>query len=232
VADLVTHLCSALLPGAFLRGRLLPLVAVGTALPDLFGRAVPLALEAAAGAGAPVPPSLLWPWTALHEPFGWMAVGVALGAAFVEDDRRAAILALWSGCALHTLLDVLQHHHGAGYLLLAPLSAARFELGWIGSEVTVPLALPLAAVTVAAWLPAAVEAAGVLPSRPRALLWLLVPMVASGVAGSGWGAVAGLAFAGATWRWWRHPREYLAVGGVLVAAAAAVLAVAMTRSLT
>ncbi|MEZ4237475.1 MAG: hypothetical protein R3F59_15275, partial [Myxococcota bacterium] len=150
----MTHLCTALLPGAVVRGRLVPLCAVGTVLPDAFGRAIPLSLERLAGLGVAVPPIALWPWSALHEPVGWAAVSVALGTAFVARDRTPATLALMAGCALHTALDVLQDHHGEGYLLLAPLSPARFELGWIGSEATVAVAWPLAAVTLAAWFPA------------------------------------------------------------------------------
>jgi hypothetical protein len=231
VADLVTHLCTALLPGAFTRGRLVPLVAVGTVLPDAVGRAVPLALERVAGAGLAVPPWALWPWAALHEPVGWLALCSAIGATFVCRDRVPATVALWLGCALHTALDVLQHHHGEGYLLLAPFSAARLELGWIGSEATVPLAPPLAAVTAAAWLPAAVEAAGLVPPwRPRALLVLVLPIFASawlGASAAGWTAAGALAFAAATWRWWSaHPAEYASAGLALAAAAVAAQGIA------
>jgi len=45
--------------------------------------------------------------------------------------------------ALHLALDVLQSHHGAGYMLMFPLATGSFEFGWIGSEATVPFALPL-----------------------------------------------------------------------------------------
>ncbi len=148
MADLVTHACSALLPGAFVRSRLVPVVTVGAVLPDALGRAVPLALER-----LPVPEPLIWPWGALHEPAGWLLVSGGLALAFVEGQRRRVLLALWLGCLLHTALDLTQSHHGEGYAVLAPITLARFELGWMGSEATVPFALPLLGLTAAAWLP-------------------------------------------------------------------------------
>ncbi|MEQ1508392.1 MAG: hypothetical protein ABMB14_39545, partial [Myxococcota bacterium] len=145
MADLVTHLCTALLPGSIVRSRLVPLVAIGTVIPDALGRAIPLGLERLYAAGAPVPPWALWPWTAFHEPSGWALVSIAAGATFVATDRRPATVALLAGCALHTGLDLLQDHHGEGYLLFAPVSTRDVELGWFGSAATVGIAAPLAA---------------------------------------------------------------------------------------
>jgi hypothetical protein len=152
VADLVTHLAVVLLPAGIARWRLAPVAAFGAALPDLLGRAVPLGLERLYAAGAPVPMALLWPWSSLHEPLGWALASTLFATAFVERDRRRVLLAAWLGGAAHTALDVLQDHRGEGYLLLVPLSSARFELGWIGSEATVAWAEPLAAWTAVAWV--------------------------------------------------------------------------------
>jgi hypothetical protein len=152
VADLVTHLCVVLLPGTLVRSPLVVVVAAGTVLPDALGRAIPLTLDAARRAGAPVPEALIWPWSALHEPFGWALVSVLIATLFVVRQRWPVLCALWLGGALHTALDVLQDHHGQGYLLLAPFTTRTFELGWIGSEATVGVALPLALLTTMAWV--------------------------------------------------------------------------------
>jgi hypothetical protein len=141
-----------LLPGAAVRSPLVAAVAVGTVMPDVFGRAVPLALDAARRAGGPIPEPVIWPWAALHEPFGWALASVLIAMSFVEHERWPVLRALWLGAAIHTLLDVLQDHHGQGYLLLAPCSSNTFELGWIGSEATVGVAVPLAVVTALAWI--------------------------------------------------------------------------------
>jgi hypothetical protein len=221
VADLVTHLCTALLPGALLRSRITPVVAFGTVLPDLFGRAVPLALERLYDRGWPVPPELLWPWSALHEPVGWALVSALGCTLFVEKQRKRVLGALCLGGALHTGLDVLQDHHGEGYLLLAPFSARDFELGLIGSEATVALAGPLAFVTACAWLPGVIEWAVGAPRRPGP--WLLAALGAgavSGWAGSGAGLAGAWAFAASSAPWWRERPRSFALAAVLSLAVA------------
>ena len=229
MADLVTHACTALLPGALFRSRFLPFVVVGTVLPDALGRAVPLALERLLAYGLPVPMPVLWAWSGLHEPIGAALCALVLALAFREGDRRRVLLALWGGCALHTAVDVLQDHHGEGYVLLAPLSDLDFELGWIGSEATVAVAGPLALLTAAAWAPAAIGAIGAEPSvRPRMLLWLAVPvgiaLAVGGVRPAAWSAAAALALVAATCRWWTgHPAERVAVAGLWLALAVTLL---------
>jgi hypothetical protein len=158
VADLVTHVCVVLLPGSLVRSPLVVVAAAGAALPDLLGRAVPMALDGARRAGAPIPEAAVWPWVGLHEPFGWILVSIVIGQLFVRAHRWRVVVALWAGAAVHTLLDLLQDHHGQGYLLLAPFSVRSFELGWIGSEATVSWSVPLAIATAAAWLLRAVGA--------------------------------------------------------------------------
>lgn len=151
MADLVTHLCTALLPASLAPRRWMLPLSVGVVLPDALGRAVPLGLELVRSFGVPLSDRLIWPWTALHAPLGITLVAALVALCFVPRDRRTVLLGLWAGGALHIGLDVLQDHHGHGYALLAPLSWRTFELGWIGSESTVPWALPLLAVTALAW---------------------------------------------------------------------------------
>lgn len=232
MADLVSHLCVALLPGAASRSPRVALVGVGTVVPDLFGRAVPLALEQVQAAGAPIPDPALWLWGALHEPAGYTLVAGLCALAVVRRDRRAAFGALWLGCALHTALDLTQFHHGHGYLVLAPLSSATFELGWIGSEATVDAAPWLALATAIAWLPALWEARFGVP-RPdlRAVAAVALPLHAglslvvasawgaAGPAAVGWGVawlhLVGLGLLLGTRRWWEG--RWPAVVGLIVA---------------
>ena len=144
----------ALLPGAFVRGALRPLVGavtLGSVLPDVLGRVVPLALEQAQLRGLPVPVLLVLPWNALHSPAGSLAAAGVVAFLFVPEHRSRVFAAVALGIGLHLGLDVLQFHHGQGYPLLLPFSWATFELGWIGSEATVPWALPLLALTGLAW---------------------------------------------------------------------------------
>lgn len=151
MADLVTHLCTALLPGVLVgRWRWVAPTALGTVLPDLGSRVVPLGLEQI-GRLVPLPDVVFWPWGVLHEPVGCVLTAAAIALCFVPRDRRVVLAGLLLGCALHLGLDVLQDHHGEGYALLVPVSLATFELGWIGSEATVGWALPLAGLTGLAW---------------------------------------------------------------------------------
>lgn len=243
MADLVTHACTALLPGAVFRTRGVGVVALGAVLPDLAGRVIPLGLDLVGRHGAPLPEWATWPWTALHEPIGWSLTCGLLALAFVDGQRRRAFGLLALGCTLHTLVDLLQDHHGEGYLLLAPLSVRRFELGWIGSEATVPWALPLLAATGLAWVPASVERAlGRVPEvgwlRVAAVLvpvhallpvalWAAGLDVAGLVATLAWLHVAGAGLLLGTWRWWREQVPLLLALLVVDHAASLVVASAL-----
>lgn len=152
MADLVTHMCTALLPGAILGGRWVGPVLLGTVLPDLASRVPGLALEQLHQRGiVEVPDAAMFAWGVLHVPSGLVLLCLISAYAFVEEHRRFVLGGLLVGCVLHLGLDVLQDHHGQGYMLLAPVSLERYELGWIGSEATVTWALPLAAITAVAW---------------------------------------------------------------------------------
>ena len=150
MGDLVTHLCTALLPAAFLpRSRFLPLVALGTVLPDLGARVVPLGLDRVFGSA--LPDEVWYPFGVLHEPAALLLICALIAFAFVEEQRGHIFGALTLGAALHLGLDVLQDHHGEGYYLAVPFHLGRYEWGWIGSESTVTVALPLGLVTGGAW---------------------------------------------------------------------------------
>ncbi len=132
------------------RWRWVAPTAVGTVLPDLGGRVVPLGLELVA-AQVPIPDPVFWPWGVLHEPAGYTLLCAAVALTFVSADRWVVFVGTWLGCALHTAVDLLQDHHGEGYTIGVPLTLHKVEFGCMGSEATVPLALPLLALTGLAW---------------------------------------------------------------------------------
>lgn len=152
MADLVTHVATALLWKAASRRPNTGVLVVGVALPDLAGR-VPTMLGArlSSATGLELPDALVYGAGVLHMPLGFLAMCLVLSAVVVVRDREAVLLGLLGGCALHLGLDLLQHHVGVGYPLLFPLSTWHFELGWIGSEATVPWALPSFGVAALLW---------------------------------------------------------------------------------
>lgn len=151
MADLITHLASALIPGVGLRADRAVLLALGSALPDIGGRVPGLVAEAVELAGGHIPEVLYAPFGILHQPVGAGLAAVLLAFVLHPRDRSAGAALLVGGVALHLAVDVLQYHHGRGYFLLAPFHFGRFELGWIGAEATVPLAPWLALATLSVW---------------------------------------------------------------------------------
>ncbi|TNE85470.1 MAG: metal-dependent hydrolase [Deltaproteobacteria bacterium] len=137
MADLVTHACVGALLGLRWGRGALALSVAGSALPDVVSRVPGLALEALGVTLEPVHAVLVIG----HAPLG-SALWVGLLAQLFAD-RRTAAGWLGLGVLSHYVLDLLQDHHGVGYRLLVPLSGARWELGWIGSEATVDWAVPL-----------------------------------------------------------------------------------------
>lgn len=148
MADLVTHLASALLPGVLLPANRASLLAIGVALPDVGGRLPSIAAESLPFA---LPPGSLSAFDVLHQPIGLTAAIVATSTLFVPEQRRIVAGWLLSGAALHLAVDLLQDHHGQGYHLAFPLSEWRFELGWIGSESSISWAPWLGLATGVAW---------------------------------------------------------------------------------
>lgn len=135
MADLVTHLCSGLLPAAIFAPRWMGPVALGAVLPDLSGRVPQIVLSKFDG----LPMGVVWAFDVAHTPVAQVLLCGIVAMAFAT--RRGAVFgALLVGVAAHFLLDVLQNHHGHGYHLLFPFDSGRYELGWIGSEATVAYA--------------------------------------------------------------------------------------------
>lgn len=158
--DLATHLCSVLAPGALLVGwhpsgrrwaGPVALTAVATAAPDVLSRVPGLALEWVDRTLAPMPAWVGFPFGVLHMPIGLVCSVVLAVAWFVPQHRRLAGACLGIGAALHLGLDLLQDHHGHGYVLAWPVSGATFELGLVGSEASVAWAPVLVVLTCGLW---------------------------------------------------------------------------------
>ena len=146
MADLVTHIATGLLFKGVTRGRHAPLFVLGTVVPDVCGRVVGMGLSELEGLVA-VPDVLVYGPGVVHMPLGMVAFTLLVSQLFRADQRRDVWANLLGGAMLHLAVDVLQHHTGTGYALLFPLSEWHWEAGLIGSEATVPWALPLLAVS-------------------------------------------------------------------------------------
>ncbi len=154
MADLITHLASGLLPGVVLPRHRAVLLALGTVLPDLGGRVPGIVSEVLSGLGGGLPDGIGVALSIVHTPIGVALLAALMARALAPGpERRWGTALLVLGGWLHLAVDLLQRHpgEGHGYALLAPLSTWRVELGWIGSEATVPWAPWLAGFTVAVW---------------------------------------------------------------------------------
>lgn len=151
MADLVTHLATAFFWKAASRRPHLTSFVLGVALPDLVGRAPVSALQSLHRHGVTAPDRLVEGIAVLHLPLGFVPVTLALALLFEERARAAVWMNLLGGCFLHLALDLTQHHVGKGYMLLFPLTDWDFELGWIGSEATVPYAPILLPISLMCW---------------------------------------------------------------------------------
>ncbi len=152
MADLVTHIGTALWTKAGLGTPHTPLFVVGVVLPDLAARVPSMALTQANQLGAPVPTKLVYAFEVLHMPLGLAAVTLLLALTWSVASERPRVWAeLFGGAMLHQAVDLLQHHFGVGYFLGWPFWRGHFELGLIGSEDTVMAAPVVAASGAAAW---------------------------------------------------------------------------------
>lgn len=149
--DLITHGCSALLLGFALVGRrrasALPLFVAGTLLPDVLARVPAIIFGEVNSKIQPLPPGLIYGWDPMHQPVGMALVSVILACLMPPEGRLRAFCVLLAGMLLHLGLDLLQFHEGAGHMLLFPFSDRTWEIGLIGSEDSVFVAIPLAALT-------------------------------------------------------------------------------------
>ena len=152
MGDLVTHLCTALLPKGVFGGRYVGSFSLGTVLPDLMARVPGITLQRIAMAGVSIPDWAFSLFDIFHMPVGMVPMFALVAFLFKEGQRKPVFAWLLAGGALHLSLDALQDHFGQGYMLLFPLSLERFELGWMGSEATVVGAIPLALLTGLVWI--------------------------------------------------------------------------------
>jgi len=150
VADLVTHAAVGLLLKSMTARRHTAVFIAGTLLPDLLSR-LPSMICSAARVVVEVPSLLIYGWDPLHTPAGMLLSSYAISLLFAAEHRRGVFLNMLGGMLLHMAVDLLQSHLGVGYPLLFPFSTHAFELGLIGSEATVPLAIPLAILAWVVW---------------------------------------------------------------------------------
>ena len=150
MADLVTHAAVGLLLKSVTARRHTAVLIAGTLLPDLLSR-LPSMVCSAARVVVEVPSLLIYGWDPLHTPAGMLLSSYAISLLFVAEHRRGVFLNLLGGMLLHMAVDLLQSHLGVGYPVLFPFSLHAFELGLIGSEATVPLAIPLAILAGVVW---------------------------------------------------------------------------------
>ncbi|MCB9777615.1 MAG: metal-dependent hydrolase [Alphaproteobacteria bacterium] len=162
MADLLTHAAVGLLlkrgqhaarqrTGAADRPLHLASFVAGNLLPDLLSR-LPVAITSQLHShGLKLPPVLLHGFGPLHVPAGMALASLALSLAFRREQRAAVFGNLFVGMLCHLALDLAQSHAGAGYLVAFPLSKTPWELGWIGTEATVPVAIPLLLLALWSW---------------------------------------------------------------------------------
>lgn len=151
MADLVTHASVAFLCRVPCRSRMVPVFVLGSVLPDVFSRVPSILAWGFHQRVHPLPDMLLYCWTPAHLPAGILVWTLLLTCLFREAERPAVFGNLLAGAGLHLFLDLLQHHHGQGYVVGFPFTDAQVELGLLGSEATVPWALPLAALAAITW---------------------------------------------------------------------------------
>ena len=153
--DLITHGASGLLLGiAWVRHRPAPLLATfvaGNLMPDLLTR-VPAIMAGEIDAKlVTLPRLLIYGWEPMHQPAGMAVAAVALSLLFEPAWRARVFVALYGGMLLHLLMDMFQFHEGAGHMLFFPVTTRSYEIGLVGSEASVFVALPLALAAGLAW---------------------------------------------------------------------------------
>ncbi|MCB9758280.1 MAG: metal-dependent hydrolase [Alphaproteobacteria bacterium] len=151
MADLVTHIATALIVKAVTRAPHTGVLVLGVVLPDLAARGPTVVFSRLSLWGASLPDWMVHGFGVLHMPLGFLALTLLVSLAFVPEDRGRAWGQLLAGCALHLGVDLLQFHVGVGYPLLYPFSTWHYELGWMGTEDSVTVAPWLFAASAAAW---------------------------------------------------------------------------------
>ena len=150
MADLITHSALAVIVKASTGWRMPAVFVAGTLLPDIASRVPAIGLGYIHVHLAEIPRWILFAWEPMHQPLGMVVCAYLASLFFSASHRFTVFLNLLGGMVLHMFLDVLQSHHGAGYMLAFPFHKSTFEFGWIGSEATAPFAVPLS--LIAGWL--------------------------------------------------------------------------------
>lgn len=120
MADALTHLATAALPGRAMRdGRLRAVLYVGVLLPDILYKTLLYCF------GAPT-----WLCEPTHAPLGLIPFCYVGALLFEEAWRKRAFWALLGGSWLHLVIDVGKGYLGMGVIPWAfPFSMDRVELG-------------------------------------------------------------------------------------------------------
>jgi hypothetical protein len=137
MADLVTHMCTGLIYKAVRSEPHVPIFVLGTVAPDLCSRVPSMALTWIGQRGVAVPPALIHAFEPLHLPVGMLVLAALVAMLFSESSRRAVFMNFLGGMLLHLAVDLLQDHHGVGYVLGFPFLQRPFELGLVSSEASV-----------------------------------------------------------------------------------------------
>ena len=153
--DLVTHGASGLLLGMAFAWRrpapMLPLFVAGNLLPDVLCRVPAILFGELDSHVLLVPRLLIYGWEPLHQPLGMALAALALALLFEPASRGRVWLQAYLGMLLHLLMDLFQFHEGAGNMLFFPLDDRSYEIGLVGSEASVRVALPLALLAGLVW---------------------------------------------------------------------------------
>ena len=143
MADLLTHLAVARLPGAFVRDRSVQaLLVAGTFLPDIAAKGLQGLASSPSGFVLPT-----------HSAPGLLVLSYLLSLFVEEVPRRAAFLALYAGSLIHVGVDLLKDNLGAGSVyVFYPFSVRRVEWGCIYPENVVLLLPASSALLALAWI--------------------------------------------------------------------------------
>lgn len=137
MADLVTHLCTGVIVKTISGKPHVPIFLFGTVAPDLVSRVPSMALTLLGQWGLPVPPEWVHSFEPLHLPIGILLLAALVSLLFDAAQRWSVFVNFLGGMMLHLMVDLLQDHHGVGYVLGFPLIDAPFEFGWMSSEASI-----------------------------------------------------------------------------------------------
>ena len=144
MADLITHSAAAVAWKAVTNGGMPAVFVAGTIMPDLLARVPSIVMGFVHVHVVQLPALLIHGWQPFHQPAGMLLVAYLMAMMVGESKRRAVFWNLAGGMGLHLGIDLLQDHHGSGYLVGFPFWTGTFEFAVMGSEATVWWAVPTA----------------------------------------------------------------------------------------